>query len=84
MSTFNQVSVSTHKRKSDDEEEYSDPFIRDDTILPNDLRIALEVENRILEYHHIAIDREKMFCHLAHLRIDDINCKIKALHEKGE
>lgn len=66
------------------EEEYTDPFIPDDTILPDDLRIALEVEKRILEYHHIAIDREKMFCHLAHLRIDEINRKIKALHEANE
>lgn len=65
-------------------EEYADCFIPDDTMLPDDLRIALEVEKRILEYHHTGIEREKSLCHLAHLRIDEINRKIKELHEKGE
>ncbi len=56
----------------------------DEDALPDDIRIALEVERRILEYHHTGIEREKSLAHLCHLRIDVLNERINNLGQEEE
>ena len=86
VNKYNSEGVKTDEywRSISPSQDYTDPFVPDDTMLPDDLKIALEIEKRILEYHHTGIEREKSLCHLCHMRMDVIKEKIKALEEKGE
>lgn len=54
----------------------------DENALPDEIRFELEVERRVLHYHHIGMDREKMLAHMCYRRMDVLKERIAKFEQE--